>query len=74
MCSRPPCRPRAARHLHPIASQVKVALVTRNTTQSVDAFFGLIGDEWRPLFSDIRTREFRYVKPDKRLLLDLAEV
>lgn len=54
--------------------QVKVALVTRNTTQSVDAFFNLVGQEWRQLFSEIRTREFKYVKPDKRLLLELAEV
>lgn len=54
--------------------QAKVALVTRNTTQSVDAFFELVGQEWRSLFSEIRTREFRYVKPDKRLLLELAEV
>jgi hypothetical protein len=51
-----------------------VALVTRNTNQSVDAFFGLVGDEWRGLFSEIRTREFKYCKPDKRLLLELAEV
>jgi hypothetical protein len=48
--------------------------VTRNTTASVDAFFGLVGEEWRSLFSEIRTREFKYVKPDKRLLLELAEV
>ncbi|KAI8468343.1 MAG: HAD-like domain-containing protein [Monoraphidium minutum] len=52
---------------------VKVALVTRNTTASVDAFFRLIGEEWRPAFDAIRTREFRFVKPDKRLLLSLAE-
>lgn len=54
-------------------SDVKVALVTRNTTSSVAAFFQLIGEEWRGLFSEIRTREFKYVKPDKRLLLDVAE-
>jgi hypothetical protein len=40
----------------------------------VEAFLGLVGDEWRSLFHDIRTREFRYVKPDKRLLVDLAQV
>jgi hypothetical protein len=51
-----------------------VALVTRNTTASVDAFFRLVGEEWRGTFDAIRTREFRYVKPDKRLLLSLAEV
>jgi len=41
---------------------------------SVAAFFNLIGEEWRQLFSEVRTREFRYVKPDKRLLLDVAQV
>jgi hypothetical protein len=41
---------------------------------SVAAFFQLIGEEWRGLFSEIRTREFKYVKPDKRLLLDVAQV
>eukprot|EP00882_Tetradesmus_deserticola_P026609 GHRQ01029368.1.p2 GENE.GHRQ01029368.1~~GHRQ01029368.1.p2 ORF type:complete len:199 (+),score=73.62 GHRQ01029368.1:137-733(+) len=54
-------------------SDVKVALVTRNTNSSVAAFFQLIGEEWRGLFSEVRTREFRYVKPDKRLLLDVAQ-
>lgn len=48
--------------------------MTRNTTASVDAFFGLVGQEWRGLFDEIRTREHKYVKPDKRLLLELAEV
>lgn len=52
---------------------VKVALVTRNTTASVDAFFRLIGEEWRSAFDAIRTREYRFVKPDKRLLLSLAK-
>lgn len=41
---------------------------------SVAAFFQLTGEEWRSLFSEIRTREFKYVKPDKRLLLDVAQV
>jgi hypothetical protein len=50
-----------------------VALVTRNTSASVDAFFKLVGEEWRPVFDAVRTREFRFVKPDKRLLLSLAE-
>jgi hypothetical protein len=58
----------------PCTTQAKVALVTRNTTASVDAFFGLVGQEWRGLFDEIRTREHKYVKPDKRLLLELAEV
>jgi len=51
---------------------VRVALVTRNTTHSVDAFFRCAGEEWRALFSEIRTREFEFVKPDRRLLLDVA--
>jgi len=54
--------------------QVPVALVTRNTTSAVNAFFSLLGEEWRPLFSQILTREYRYIKPDKRLLLDVAKV
>lgn len=44
----------------------QVALVTRNTTLSVNSFFQCLGEEWRDLFSIILTREFRYVKPDKR--------
>jgi hypothetical protein len=59
---------------HCCCLQAHIALVTRNTTASVDAFFNLVGQEWRSLFSEIRTREFKYVKPDKRLLLELAEV
>lgn len=63
---------------HPTASrpprQVKVGLVTRNTTESVDAFFSLIGEEWRAVFDPVLTREFRYVKPDKRALAHFAEV
>jgi len=31
------------------------------------------GRRWRDLFSIILTREFRYVKPDKRLLLHVAD-
>jgi phosphoglycolate phosphatase-like HAD superfamily hydrolase len=55
-------------------ADVRVALVTRNTHASVDAFFRLIGEEWRSAFDAVRTREFRFVKPDKRLLLSLAKV
>lgn len=54
--------------------QVPVTLVTRNTTSAVDAFFALLGEEWRSLFSQILTREYRYIKPDKRLLVDVAKV
>jgi Haloacid dehalogenase-like hydrolase len=53
--------------------QVRVALVTRNTTASVDAFFSVIGEEWRGLFRPVLTREHVFVKPDKRLLLGLAQ-
>ncbi len=55
-------------------SDVRVALITRNTTASVDAFFDLVGQQWRSAFDRVLTREWRYVKPDKRLLIDLAEV
>ncbi len=54
--------------------QVPVALVTRNTRASVEAFLRLIGPEWAGLFSQVLTREFRYVKPDRRLLLHVAQV
>jgi HAD superfamily hydrolase (TIGR01549 family) len=39
----------------------------------VDAFFRLLGEEWRPLFNIVLTREFRHVKPDYRLMHHLAE-
>ncbi len=60
--------------LSTLCPQVKLALVTRNTTASVDAFFDLVGEQWRSTFSLIRTREFNYVKPDKRLLVSVAQV
>jgi phosphoglycolate phosphatase-like HAD superfamily hydrolase len=53
---------------------VRVGLVTRNTTQSVDAFFGAVGEEWRGVFDILLTREHAWVKPDKRCLLHFAEV
>ncbi|GIL87479.1 hypothetical protein Vretimale_1626 [Volvox reticuliferus] len=53
--------------------QVPVALVTRNTSESVAAFFRLIGTEWSQLFSQVLTREFKYVKPDRRLLAHVAQ-
>ncbi|KXZ45261.1 hypothetical protein GPECTOR_56g357 [Gonium pectorale] len=53
--------------------QVPVALVTRNTRDSVAAFFGLIGPEWAALFSQVLTREFDFVKPDRRLLAHVAK-
>jgi HAD superfamily hydrolase (TIGR01549 family) len=49
-----------------------VALVTRNTPSSTQAFFDLIGPEWSKLFSPVVTREYRYVKPDPRLLYHVA--
>lgn len=51
-----------------------MGLVTRNTEQSVDAFFDTIGQEWRPLFDPVLTREFKHVKPDPRALKHFAEV
>ena len=53
-------------------TDIKVGLVTRNTSESVDAFFEAIGNEWRDAFDIILTREYRYVKPDKRCLLHFA--
>ncbi|KAG2444612.1 hypothetical protein HXX76_001356 [Chlamydomonas incerta] len=53
--------------------QVPVALVTRNTPHSVAAFFNLIGPEWAGLFSQVLTREFDFVKPDRRLLTHVAK-
>ncbi|GAX82142.1 hypothetical protein CEUSTIGMA_g9570.t1 [Chlamydomonas eustigma] len=53
-------------------NKVKTALVTRNTRASVKAFFDLIGPEWEGLFDPVLTREFPFVKPDKRLLLHVA--
>lgn len=52
---------------------VRVGLVTRNTPQSVAAFFEAIGEEWRDVFDIILTREHQHVKPDKRSLLYFAE-
>lgn len=52
---------------------MRLALVTRNTRASVDAFLSLIGPEWGSLFDIVLTREFSFVKPDKRLLLHVAE-
>ncbi|KAL4425887.1 hypothetical protein ABPG75_009903 [Micractinium tetrahymenae] len=57
------------------ASGTKVGLVTRNTTESLNAFFAVIGEEWRGAFDVLLTRDNTpYVKPDKRSLLHFAEV
>ena len=53
---------------------VKLAIVTRNTPQAVDSLFGLLGEQWRGRFDPILTRHFQYVKPDRRLLLHVAEL
>jgi phosphoglycolate phosphatase-like HAD superfamily hydrolase len=55
------------------ASGTRVALVTRNTTQAVEAFFR-VAPQWRQVFEVVLTREFQYVKPDKRLVLHVAQV
>ena len=52
---------------------LEMAIVTRNTPTAVDALFRLLGEHWRPRFSVILTRHFQYVKPDRRLLLHVAE-
>lgn len=57
------------------ASGVKVGLITRNTVESVDAFFRVIGEEWRDAFDLVLTRDNTpHVKPDPRSLLVFAEV
>lgn len=57
------------------SSGVKVGLVTRNTTESLDAFFGAVGEGWRDVFDVCLTRDNTpYVKPDPRSLLHFAEV
>ena len=53
---------------------VRVGLVTRNTPAAVDAFFALIGEEYRRVFDIVLTREFKHVKPDKRCLTHFAQV
>jgi phosphoglycolate phosphatase-like HAD superfamily hydrolase len=55
-------------------AQIKTSLVTRNTHASVKAFFDRIGPQWQSLFDPVLTREFPFVKPDKRLLLHVAKV
>jgi phosphoglycolate phosphatase-like HAD superfamily hydrolase/SAM-dependent methyltransferase len=63
---------------------VKVALVTRNTPRAVEHFFNAVfvqagakdpaeAARWRALFDPVITRHDRYVKPDRRLLMDVAE-
>lgn len=52
-----------------------MGLVTRNTTESVDAFFATIGEEWRSCFDVLLTRDNTpHVKPDPRSLLHFSEV
>ena len=51
---------------------VKVGLVTRNTEYSVNAFFKAIGEEYREVFDIVMTREYPFVKPDKRCLTYFA--
>jgi len=53
--------------------RIKVALVTRNTKRAVAAFFRLLGESRASIFSIVLTREFRHVKPDKRILEYIAK-
>lgn len=52
----------------------KVGLVTRNTEYSVNAFFEAVGNEYRDVFDILMTREFPFVKPDKRCLTHFSTV
>jgi HAD superfamily hydrolase (TIGR01549 family) len=54
-------------------SSAKIGLVTRNTPQSVNAFFNAIGEQWRDVFDILLTREHTHVKPDKRCLLYFSD-
>lgn len=54
------------------ASDVRLALVTRNTRKGTDSFFQLIHPKWKDKFQVVLTREFRFVKPDARLLHHVA--
>jgi len=55
-------------------AEIHVALVTRNTMSSVKAFFDLLEDDRLvSLFSVVLTREFRHVKPDKRIMQHIAD-
>ena len=55
------------------ADVVKVGLVTRNTVESMEAFFDAVGDhKYKDVFDILMTREFPFVKPDKRCLLHFA--
>lgn len=57
------------------AAGVKVGLVTRNTTESLNAFFEFIGEEASSVFDVALTRDNTpFVKPDPRSLLHFAEV
>jgi HAD superfamily hydrolase (TIGR01509 family) len=56
-----------------VADGLQLAIVTRNTPDAVDALFSRLGAEWRPRFTQVLTRHFPYVKPDRRLLLHVAQ-
>ena len=58
---------------HCEADGLLLALVTRNTPAATEALFGLLGERWRNRFSPLLTRHFRFVKPDRRLLLHVAQ-
>lgn len=56
-----------------VADGLRLAIVTRNTNDAVDALFARLGERWRPAFAPLLTRHFKYVKPDRRLLLHVAQ-
>ena len=56
-----------------VADGLRLAIVTRNTDDAVDALFARLGERWRGAFTPILTRHFQYVKPDRRLLLHVAQ-
>lgn len=52
---------------------VKVGLVTRNTEESMSAFFNAVGASYKDAFDLLMTREFAFVKPDKRCLMHFSQ-
>ena len=55
------------------SGDTRVALVTRNTPASVDGFLRVLGPGYEGYFDPVITRHPRHVKPDYRLLRDLAD-
>lgn len=53
-----------------IAAEVPLALLTRNTVESVSEFSRLVGGDY---FNPVLTRESRFIKPDHRAVASIVE-